>query len=164
MIKLIYASDIKGVIGLDNKLPWHLPSDLKRFKELTEGHTVVMGRKTYLSLPDFARPLPKRSNVVLTNNKDFVVPDNVTLINNLSDYLSKVDSDKDIWIIGGESVYKQAIAYVQEVYHTKIYMNVKGDSFFNIDSYKEFKLIQSTRFQLDEDNKLMYSLDIYKKL
>lgn len=148
MIKLIYASDLNGCIGVNNTLPWHIPSDLKRFKELTSGCIVIMGRKTYDSLPVSSKPLPNRSNVVvsrtlgdLDRNMTFI-EENVLVIRDLNYYLSHVSKTANVWIIGGAQIYKEAIPHVEEVHHTEIYTEIEGDAFFNITDYPEFTLTQ----------------------
>lgn len=150
MIRLIYASDLNGCIGVNNTLPWNVPSDLKRFKELTSGCIVIMGRKTYDSLPTSSKPLPNRSNVVvsrtlgdLDRNMTFI-EENVLIIRDLEYYLAHVSKTTNVWIIGGAQIYKKAIPYVEEVHHTEIYTEIEGDTFFNITDYSEFKLTQET--------------------
>lgn len=119
MIKMVLATDEKGGIGLDGKLPWHIPEDLKYFKEITEGQTVVMGRKTFESLP-FEHGLPNRLNWIISNNRNSagignIVTDLATWAANL-EYLNRVRGD--IYIIGGASVYEQLFPYVEEIHHS----------------------------------------------
>ncbi|BBY16537.1 dihydrofolate reductase [Mycolicibacterium litorale] len=103
-VGLIWAQSTSGVIGRDGGIPWHLPEDLARFKELTLGHPVVMGRLTWESLPAKVRPLPGRKNIVLTRNADYLA-DGAEVVTTLDDALS----DDDTWVIGGERVYTQAL-------------------------------------------------------
>lgn len=163
MIRLIYASDLNGCIGINNTLPWHIPSDLKRFKELTSGCIVVMGRKTYDSLPTSSKPLPNRFNVIvsrtlgdLDRNMTFI-EENVLVIRDLEYYLTHVSKTTNVWIIGGAQIYEKAIPYVEEVHHTEINTEIEGDAFFNIHNYPEFKIIQKTAHP---DN---YLYTIYRK-
>lgn len=136
MIKLILACDLNGVIGNGNELPWgkSLPYDLNRFKELTEGHIVVMGRKTFESIG--SKPLPNRENVVLSTRKtnQFLKHDNLYFSNDIGAILDQYDctgGNRDLWIIGGMNVYKQFMPYVQEIYITEVQEEFKGDTGFD---------------------------------
>lgn len=118
------------VIGKNNNLPWHLPEDLKHFKELTLGKTVVMGRKTYESI--FARlgkPLPGRTNVVITRQSDYQVPEGVLVFHSLDEAVSGLLS-QDLYIIGGAEIYKQALPLAEVMYVTRVFGNFEGDAFF----------------------------------
>ena len=126
MISIIAAVSNNGVIGVDNKLPWDLPEDLKRFKELTTGNVVIMGRKTYESI---GKPLPNRINIVITRNKDFFVPDVLTA-NSLNSALLKAGGNKDIFIIGGGEIYEQSMGFADKLYITEVDMEVEGDTKF----------------------------------
>lgn len=131
MIKLIFARSLDNYIGRDGIIPWHLPEDLKRFKEYTKGHIVVMGRKTWDSLPDAFRPLPDRLNVVLTNHPedlaDAVRVGAAQVITSIADFVAEAKErfpEKDIWIIGGASVYEAALPLVEEIYETFVAVEV----------------------------------------
>jgi len=173
MIKMIYASDALGCIGKDNGLPWHLPSDLRRFKELTLGQIVVMGRKTYESLPERFRPLPGRTNVVVTKTPisnivlagSSVLHPNLIIVNSLIDYLKSVPKEKEVWIIGGATVYEQAVHLADEVYHTRIFGEYDGDAFFDVKHYQSYFDLASSEYfmNLPEDKGISYMLDIYKR-
>ena len=126
MISIIAAVSNNGVIGVDNKLPWDLPEDLKRFKELTTGNVVIMGRKTYESI---GKPLPNRINIVITRNKDFFVP-GVLTANSLNSALLKAGGNKDIFIIGGGEIYEQSMGFADKLYITEVDMEVEGDTKF----------------------------------
>jgi dihydrofolate reductase len=126
MISIIAAVSKNGVIGVDNKLPWDLPEDLKRFKELTTGNVVIMGRKTYESI---GKPLPNRINIVVTRDKDFFVS-GVLTANSLDSALLKAGGNKDIFIIGGGEIYKQSMGFADKLYITEVDMEVEGDTTF----------------------------------
>lgn len=104
MTSLIWAQSTSGVIGRSGGIPWQLPEDLARFKALTTGHTVVMGRRTWESLPAKFRPLPGRTNIVLTHQTGFVA-DGATVVQSLDDALSHPDT----WVVGGEKIYTLAM-------------------------------------------------------
>lgn len=136
-IKLIYASSLNNVIGHQGKIPWHIPADLKRFKELTMGETVVMGRKTFESLPDSVKPLPGRLNIVLTrdtkwlplNSKGEYLTEDITVMGSVPAALEFFSKKTPIFVIGGETVYKKALPYADTIYHTLVKDNFEGDAF-----------------------------------
>lgn len=118
------------VIGKNNDLPWHLPEDLKHFKELTLGKTVLMGRKTYESI--FARlkkPLPGRKNVVITRQPDYKVPEGVLVFGSLDEAIKALSAD-DIYVIGGAEIYKLALPFAKKLIMTHVVGNYEGDAFF----------------------------------
>ena len=123
MLTILAACSKNNVIGINNELPWHLPEDLKRFKSITTGKNVLMGRKTYQSI---GRPLPNRTNIVLTRDENFK-PDGVLTYNNINDIKSKFD---DIIVIGGEEIYKQLLNDSDVIELTLIEKEFDGDAFF----------------------------------
>ncbi len=127
MISIVVAHSANGVIGADGGIPWHLPSDLRHFRDLTAGGTVVMGRKTFASLPPRFRPLPGRRNIVLTSDPSFSTP-GVEVFGGLSSALEACDND--CFIIGGSSVYAQALDLADRVYATRIHAEIAGDTKF----------------------------------
>lgn len=137
-ISLILARSQNNVIGCYNQLPWHIPEDLQNFRDLTKDQIVLMGRKTYESLPAHYQPLPDRLNVVLSRDshfKDQHESEDVWVYENVSDFIEtyySLDSDfqkKDLFIIGGESVYKRLIAIASTIYETIIYKHFEGDAY-----------------------------------
>ncbi|MCV7384210.1 dihydrofolate reductase [Mycolicibacter longobardus] len=115
-IGLIWAQSVSGVIGRDGGIPWRVPEDQARYKELTMGHTVVMGRLTWESLPAKVRPLPGRRNVVLTRHPGYVA-DGATVVTSLQDAL---DGDDDIWVVGGAEIYALALPLASHCEATEI--------------------------------------------
>ena len=128
MLNLIVALDKSGVIGVDGRLPWKLPNDLKRFKQLTLGCPLIMGRKTFESI---GRPLPARQNIVLTRNIEFSAT-GVDLFCSLEQALDAVvgGKNKEIFIIGGAEIYTQGLAKAHRMYLTEVEANVDGDTYF----------------------------------
>ena len=126
MRTIIVAVAKNNVIGIQNKLPWHLPEDLKHFKEKTLNKTVIMGRKTFESLPENFRPLPKRENIIITR-QNFNFP-NIKTANNLNSAFEM--ASHEIFIIGGASIYKEAINLVDCLEITEIDLEINGDAFF----------------------------------
>ncbi|MDC0626797.1 dihydrofolate reductase [Methylophilaceae bacterium] len=152
---IIVAMSENYVIGLNNSLPWHLSDDLKRFKEITTGHQIVMGRKTYESI---GRPLPNRDNFVLTRNAKLQI-DGINVIKSLNDIPS---SDKKTFIIGGGEIYTQLINSCDELLVTKIHCEIDGDAYFPIIDLSVWSLInQSEKFT---ENDLEYSYLTYRKI
>jgi len=129
MITLIAALSENQCIGKNGAIPWRLPEDLKRFKALTLGNVVIMGRKTWESLPDSFRPLPGRTNVVLTRSADYALPVGVERIAALPDVL-ETHPYEHIFVIGGAEVYAQALPLADRMELTHVHQHVDGDAFF----------------------------------
>lgn len=126
-LKLIYARSRNGVIGRDGQLPWHLPADLAHFKQTTLGQAVVMGRKTWDSLPERFRPLPGRTNIVITRQKDWQAP-GALVAHSLAQAMSLCPEPGPLWVIGGAEVYAQALPLASTVVVTEIDMETQGDA------------------------------------
>lgn len=149
MVNIIAAVSNNGVIGIDNKLPWHLPADLKHFKELTTGHTVVMGRKTFESI---GKPLPSRTNIVLTRDRSFK-HDGVLVTH---DFNTIYNLKKEVFVIGGKDIYELFINEADKLYITRVHANVHGDTYFPYIP-KHFEL-KSYRYRRSDD-KNIYDID-----
>lgn len=129
MITIIAAVANNNVIGSKDDLPWYLPEDLKHFKEITTGHTVIMGRKTYESIVSrLGKPLPNRKTVVITRNPQFSVPPDVNIYGSLDEVLKKYT--EDVFIIGGSSIFEQGMSYADRLIITHINKEYPGDSYF----------------------------------
>jgi len=141
MISIIAAMGQNNGIGKNNKLLWHIPGDLKHFKEITSGNIVVMGRKTYESI---GRPLPNRTNIIITKNNKFKAED-CLIKNSFNEVLKEAKSykDKEIFIIGGGQIYKQALPHTDKLYLTIVDDEVQADTFFP--DYSQFKNIISEK-------------------
>ncbi|MFA7314881.1 MAG: dihydrofolate reductase [Candidatus Magasanikbacteria bacterium] len=129
MLSLIAAVSSNNCIGKNNALPWDIPEDLKHFKDITDGHAVLMGQNTWESIPEKFRPLPNRKNIVLTKEKDYKVPGNVDVYNSIDEALEKY-KNKDLFVIGGASIYAQTINKVDQLFITEVHQFVDGDTFF----------------------------------
>lgn len=158
MIAIIVAKANNNVIGSKNDLPWYLPADLKHFKNVTLGHTVVMGRNTFQSILDrLHKPLPGRENIVLTRDNTFAY-EGVRVIHTVAD----ISQQDDVFIIGGAEVYKQTIDLADTLYVTEVHAAIDGDVVFpDIDD----KWIEISReaHKSDEKNKYDYDFVIYKR-
>ena len=128
-INLIFARARNGVIGKDNQLPWHLPEDLAHFKRTTLGQPVIMGRKTWDSLPPKFRPLPGRVNLVVTRQTDWQAS-GATVAHSLAQAQSMCDPAQEVWVIGGAEIYAQALPYARKAVITEIDITVDGGDAF----------------------------------
>lgn len=128
-LSIIAAVAENNCIGKGGTLPWHLPDDLKHFKELTAGKPVLMGRKTWESLPPKFRPLPERTNIVITRQTDLPVPAGVEVYSAITDALIK-HPNEEIMVIGGGQIYEQTLPLADTLYITKVHQSVDGDAFF----------------------------------
>lgn len=127
-ISLIYARAANGVIGKDNTMPWHLPEDMAHFKRLTQGWPVIMGRKTWDSLPPRFRPLPGRTNVVITRQPDWKEA-GAEPASSLADALKLCSQSEEVWVIGGAQIYAQAEPLADRIEVTEIAQDFEGDAF-----------------------------------
>ena len=127
-LNLIYARARNGVIGKDNQLPWHLPEDLAHFKRTTLGSPVIMGRKTWDSLPPKFRPLPGRLNIVVTRDRNWVA-NGASVAHSLEEARALCPPDTDAWVIGGAQIYTQALPLASRVVVTEIDRDFDGDAF-----------------------------------
>ena len=156
MISLIAAVGKNNELGLDNHLIFNIPGDLKFFKDVTLGHTVVMGRKTFESI---GKPLFKRVNIVVSNTMKET--DGVTIINSFEEVLEKyLNSEEEVFIIGGESLYNYFINYAQNIYLTKVYANAVADKYFP--SFDENNYNQ-TLLGENKENNLEYKHILYRR-
>jgi dihydrofolate reductase len=136
IISIIVAIAQNNAIGKDNNLLWHLSDDLKRFKRLTDGHTVVMGKRTYYSLPK--RPLLNRRNIVITDLPGETI-EGCVMAYSIDDAVKQMEPDKENFIIGGGSVYSQFLPLSDRLYLTVVHKNFEADTFFDPINYSEWK-------------------------
>ncbi len=159
-ISIIVAIAENYAIGKDNDLLWHISKDLKRFKELTNGLTVVMGKRTYFSLP--VRPLPNRTNMIITDVEGEVI-DNCVMAYSIEDALNKMDTGKENFIIGGGSIYKQFMPLADKLYITRVHKEFDADTFFPEIKEEEWELVEKTDVTDDPQNDFTYSFEIYER-
>lgn len=161
IISIIVAIDEQNAIGKDNQLLCHLPNDLKYFKSTTQGHTVIMGRKTFESLPNGA--LPNRRNIILSRNKDIHF-DKCEVVSSLENAISLCKDENEVFIIGGASVYKEAIEKADKLYITSIHHQFEGaDSFFPPIDITIWNEVSRTENSIDEKNKYAHDFIIYTR-
>ena len=162
MLSIIVAVANNNVIGKDNKLIWHLPEDLKRFKALTTGHTIIMGRKTFESL---GKVLPNRKHIVFSNNPDFKVNDeNVEVVHSLLQIQEYIESEEEAFVIGGAMMYNFLMPYVSKMYVTEIEKEFEGDTFFPRIDDKKWKEISREKGPEDGENNFEYNYVVYQKI
>ncbi|MBU5454283.1 dihydrofolate reductase [Caproiciproducens sp. MSJ-32] len=163
MLSIIVAKANNDVIGGDNKLLWHISKDLKRFKEITTGHTIIMGRKTFESLP---KVLPNRKHIVITRDKNFKVDsDMVHIVNDISTVLEKFkDSDEEAFVIGGGEIYKSLLPYCKKIYLTRVYKNFEGDTIFPNLDLEDWNIINKSEIFTNEKDDLKFDfIDLIRK-
>lgn len=156
MISLIAAVGKNNELGLDNHLIFNIPGDLKFFRNTTIGKTVIMGRKTYESI---GKPLPKRINIVVSNS--LKETDGITIINSFEEVLEKyLNSEEEVFIIGGESLYNYFINYAQNIYLTKVYANAIADKYFPSFDENDY---EQTLLGENKENNLEYKHILYRR-
>lgn len=163
MISIIVAVAENNIIGGDNNLLWHIPEDLKRFKEITSGNTIIMGRKTFESLPGV---LPNRKHIIITRDKNYSVDNpNVEVIHSLSEVINKYkNTPETAFIIGGGEVYKQLIHSVDKIFLTKVYKSFNGDTTFPQIDFNEFNIEFESEILTCEKNGINYKfIDLIRK-
>lgn len=149
-LSILVAHDKQRVIGYQNQLPWHLPNDLKHVKQLSTGHTLVMGRKTFESI---GKPLPNRRNVVLTNNPSFK-HEGVDVIHSIEEIN---DIPGQVFIFGGQTFYEEMIDKVDDMYITVVDGKFQGDTFFPPYTFEDWEVESSVEGQLDEKNTIPHT-------
>lgn len=159
-ISLICAMSENRAIGLNNQLPWHLPADLKHFKELTMGKPIVMGRKTFESI---GKALPGRKNIILTRNPDFQA-ENVEVLHSVSHILEQYSNEAELCIIGGAEIYTLFLPHATHLFLTIVHTKIEGDAYFPEFSEKLWRLEKQDDFSADEKNQFSYSFMNYKKI
>lgn len=156
-ISIIAAVSKNNVIGKAKKLPWHLPADLKHFKEITSGHTVIMGRKTFESI---GRPLPNRRNIVVTRNTNLKA-DGIEVVHSIEQANELTKNEDEIFIIGGAEIYNQSLPSAEKIYLTRVNIDVEGDAYFP-ELGNEWLEISKVENKADEENKYDFTFYEYK--
>lgn len=163
-ISLIAALAANRVIGRDGGLPWHLPPDLRRFKQLTMGHTMILGRKTWESI---GRALPGRTLLVVTRQKDLAVPDNVRVVPSVEEAL-RIARERDpegvVFVAGGAEVYRQTLPLADRLDLTRIEREFEGDTFFPDFDEAGWRLVREERHEAGESSLLAYSFQTWERV
>ena len=152
IISVVVAIAANNAIGKDNQLLWRLPNDLKHFKEITSGHTIIMGRKTYDSV---GKPLPNRRNIIITRQN--IIIEGCEVVNSLDAALALCDDEPEVFIVGGAEIYKQAMNATDRIYLTIVHQNFDGDTYFPEIKKDEWKETDREDHQTDEKHQFSYS-------
>ena len=161
MLSIVVAKAKNNIIGKDNKIIWHLPEDLKHFKKITTGHTIIMGRKTFQSL---GRVLPNRKHIIFSNNPSFNVNgENVKVIHSLLEIQDLIEGKEEAFVIGGAMIYNFLMPYVKKMYVTEIDKEFEGDTFFPKIDNNIWKEISREKGIKDEKNNLDYYFVTYER-
>nr|WP_320118134.1 dihydrofolate reductase [uncultured Marinifilum sp.] len=158
-LSIIVAASRNNVIGKDNQLIWHLPADLKRFKALTTGHTIIMGRKTFDSI---GKPLPNRTSVIITRQPDYK-QEGCVVVHSFEEALDFVKDQDKAFVIGGGAIYQEAISKADELYLTLVHHEFDGDTYFPKIKGEEWESVARKDCLPDEKNKYPYSFIDYKR-
>lgn len=161
ILSLIAAVANNNIIGSENKLIWHMPADLKHFKECTMGHTMIMGRKTFESI---GKPLKGRRTIILTSKEGYDA-EGADVVHSIKDAIKLVKGEKDVFVAGGSEIYRQFIDlfYTRRLLITRIYANFDGDAFFPEINPEKWDMIDNQDHEPDEKNKYPYAFQVYKK-
>ena len=159
-VSIIAAMAENRVIGINNTLPWRLPADLKHFRQLTTGHHVIMGRRNYESI---GKPLPDRTNIVVTRNPAYQAPGCV-IRHSLEAALRDTGGDPEVFIIGGAEIYRLALDRADRVYLTLVHANIEGDIRFPEFDPQDWKEVSRARHEADEKNPHSFSFITYDRI
>lgn len=160
---IIVAVAENGVIGRGGQLPWRLSADLQRFKRLTMGHTIIMGRRTWESI---GRALPGRKMIVVTRQRDYRIEvDSVAKAASLSEAIETAHAtgDEEAFIIGGAELYREALTTADRLYYTRVLVAVEGDTTFPNTSWDDWHLAESTKHSADDKNEFPYAFEVYER-
>ena len=160
-ITIIVAAAENNAIGKDNDLIWSLPNDLKRFKKLTSGHSIIMGRKTFDSFPGL---LPNRKHIVISRNKNISFSDEFTVVSNFEDAIRETGDDENPFIIGGGQIYKLAMDLGDKIELTRVHEEFKADTFFPKIDEDKWKLIHEEFNEKDERHQFSFTYKTYIKI
>jgi dihydrofolate reductase len=159
-ISIIVAVAANYAIGKNNDLLWHISDDLKRFKRITAGHTVVMGKNTFFSLP--VHPLPNRRNIVITDIAGEQI-NGCTMAYSIEQAIELMNIDEENFIIGGGSIYRQFMPLANKLYITRVHQDFEADTFFPVVDTDEWDLIEKTDKQPDTENSFYFSYEVYER-
>lgn len=161
ILSLLLAASENGVIGKDNKLPWHLPDDLKYFKNLTWGLPILMGRKTFDSI---GKPLPGRKSIVITRDENWK-HDGVTVVHSIKEAIvaAAAFGAKEIFVIGGAQIFLTALPQANRIYLTRIHHRFDGDVFFPEISVEEWKIVTTRFCEADEKNAYDHTFQVWER-
>lgn len=162
MLSIIVAKAKNNIIGKDNRLLWNIPDDIRRFKEMTKNHTMIMGRKTFESMGEI---LPDRTYVIFSQNPDFKVEkSNVKIVHSMFEIQEYIESKDECFVIGGAMIYNLLMKYVQKMYVTEIHKDFEGDTFFQKINPEIWEEVSRENGPKDENVHFEYDYVIYKRI
>jgi len=161
-ISFIVAASDNNVIGVNNQLPWHLPADMKFFRNTTWGMPVIMGRKTFESLG--SKPLPGRTNIIITRQQDWQCP-GVAAVQSFEDalFVAKETDSKEVFVIGGGEIFSNYISKADRIYMTRVHTSIDGDIYFPAIDAKKWKVVQSRKMQQDDKHAFNFTFETWEK-
>ncbi|MBC8643711.1 dihydrofolate reductase [Flavobacterium lindanitolerans] len=159
MITLIAAAAENNALGKDNAMLWHLPDDFKRFKAITTGHHIIMGRKTFESFP---KPLPNRTHVIITRQKKYA-PEGCIVVDSMENAIAACPKDEDIFIIGGGEIYNLGMPFADTIELTRVHDSFEADAFFPEINRNEWELISEEYHPADEKHKVDFSFQTFAR-
>jgi dihydrofolate reductase len=159
MITLIAAAAENNALGKDNQLLWHLPEDFKRFKQITSGHYIIMGRKTFESFP---KPLPNRTHVIITRQKDYLA-EGCIVVHSLEEAIAISPKTEEVFIIGGAEIYNQSIDSADKIELTRVHTNLDADAYFPTFDLNHWELVFEEHHYKDERHNYDYTFETYLK-
>lgn len=157
---IIAAAGENNALGINNDLPWHLPDDFKRFKQLTSGHKIIMGRKT---LESFPKPLPNREHIVITRDKDYRPKFPCTTVNSLEEAIALTKKDTTAFIIGGGEIYKQSMANATHIELTRIHASFQADTFFPDIDLEKWEIIKEEHHPKDDRHQFDFTYQTFQR-
>ena len=161
MLSIIVAKAKNNIIGKDNKLLWNIPEDLKRFKKLTTGHVIIMGRKTFESI---GRVLPDRKHIIFSQNRGLKYDDeNVEVVHSMLEIKEYIDNDEENFVIGGAMIYNLLMPHVSKMYVTEIDKDFEGDAFFPKINEDIWEVVEEEKGLVDEESNLNFSYITYER-
>ena len=159
MITIIAAAAENNALGKDNQLVWHLPDDFKRFKQLTSGHYIIMGRKTFESFP---KPLPNRTHVIVSRQKNYQ-PEGCFVVGSMEEAISICPKDEEIFIIGGGEIYQQSLVFSDKIELTRVHETVEADTFFPTINPEEWELRFEEFHKKDDKHNFDFTFQTFVK-
>ena len=161
MLSIIVAKAKNNIIGKDNKLLWHIPDDLKRFKELTINHNIIMGRKTFESI---GKILPNRKHIIFSQNPDFKIDnENIEIVHSMLQIQQYIEDENENFVIGGAMIYNLLMPYVTKMYVTEIDKDFEGDTVFPRINTEVWQEVSREDGPKDEENDFKYQYVVYKR-
>jgi len=157
MIVMIAAAAENNALGKDNAMLWHLPDDFKRFKALTTGHHIIMGRKTFESFP---KPLPNRTHVIITKQKDYQ-PEGCIVVNSIEAAIAACPGDEDAFVIGGGQIYELALPLTDKIELTRVHGTFEADAYFPVFTTEEWELTDEEFHDTDEKHKYSFTYQTF---